>query len=71
MKSYVLEFFHVGFCHKIGQGHQLNDLVSTVVPDAKCKVLWPLVNSGPGEEVLKIFTIYGRGGHIGHVTWTV
>ena len=24
-----------------------------------------------GEEVLKVFTIYGRGSHIGHVTWTV
>ena len=27
--------------------------------------------TGSGEEVLKIFYIYGRGGHIGHVTWTV
>ena len=27
-------------------------------------------STGSGEEVLKIFTIYGRGGHIGHVTWT-
>ena len=28
-------------------------------------------STGSGEEVLKIFTIYGRGGHIGHITWTV
>ena len=28
-------------------------------------------STGTGEEVLKVFTIYGRGGHIGHVTWTV
>ena len=38
--------FHVWSCYKIGQGHQLNDLVSTAVPDATCtcKVSWPLVN---------------------------
>ena len=28
-------------------------------------------STGSGEEGLKIFTIYGRGGHTGHVTWTV
>ena len=28
-------------------------------------------STGSGEEVLKVFTIYGRGGHFGHVTWTV
>ena len=28
-------------------------------------------STGSGEEVLKVFTIYGHGGHIGHVTWTV
>ena len=28
--------------------------------------------SGSGEEVfLKVFTIYGRGGHLGHVTLTI
>ena len=28
--------------------------------------------SGSGEEdFLKVFTIYGRGGHLGHVTWTI
>ena len=30
---------------------------------------WPF---GSGEEdFFKVFTIYGRGGHHGHVTWTV
>ena len=24
-----------------------------------------------GEEVLKAFTIYGHGDHLGHVTWTI
>ena len=23
------------------------------------------------EEFLKVFTIYGHGGHLGHVTWTI
>ena len=28
--------------------------------------------SGSGEEDLKSFyTIYGHGGHLGHVTWTI
>ena len=28
--------------------------------------------SGSGEEdFFKVFTIYGRGGHLGHVTWTI
>ena len=26
--------------------------------------------SGSGEEFLKVFTIYGHGGHLGFVTWT-
>ena len=24
-----------------------------------------------GEDYKKIFTIYGHGGHLGHVTWTI
>ena len=27
--------------------------------------------SGSGEEDFKVFTIYGHGGHFGHVTWTI
>ena len=27
--------------------------------------------SGSGEFFEKVFTIYGRGGHLGHVTWTI
>ena len=29
---------------------------------------WP---TGSGEDFLKVFTIYGHGGHLGHVTWTI
>ena len=27
--------------------------------------------SGSGEEDFKAFTIYGHGGQLGHVTWTI
>ena len=27
--------------------------------------------SGSGEDFLRVFTIYGRGGHLGHVTKTI
>ena len=28
-------------------------------------------STGSGEDFLKVFTIYGHGGHIGHVTLRV
>ena len=49
----------------------LNYLVSTRVPDASCQVSQPFVNWFWRRRVLKAFIIYGRGGHIGHVTWTI
>ena len=27
--------------------------------------------TGSGEDFLRVFTIYGHGGHLGHVTWTI
>ena len=27
--------------------------------------------AGSGEDFLRVFTIYGRGGHLGHVIWTI
>ena len=29
---------------------------------------WP---AGSGEDFFKVFAIYGHGGHLGHVTWTI
>ena len=26
---------------------------------------------GSGEEILYVFTMYGHGGHLGHVIWTI
>ena len=28
-------------------------------------------STGSGEDFLKVFTIYGQGGHLGHVTWNI
>ena len=28
-------------------------------------------HAGAGEDFFKVFTIYGHGGHLGHVTWTI
>ena len=27
--------------------------------------------AGSGEDFLRFFAIYGHGGHLGHVTWTI
>ena len=27
--------------------------------------------SGSSRRFLKVFTIFGHGGHLGHVTWTI
>ena len=27
--------------------------------------------TGSGEDIFRVFIIYGRGGHLGHVTWTI
>ena len=68
MKSYVLEFFHVWSCHKIGQGQSkviiwiILLVLGYQMLHAKFHGHW---STGSGEEVLKVFTIYGRGGHIG------
>ena len=32
------------------------------------KEIGPLV---PEENFFKVFTIYGRGGHLGHLTWAI
>ena len=74
MKSHVLGVSHVWSCHKIGQGQ------SKVIIWIILLGLWyPMLHAkfhghcttGSGEEVLEVFTIYGHGGHIGHVTGTV
>ena len=52
------------------QDHHLNYLSVLWYPmlHAKYHEHW---STASGEEILKVFTIYGHGGHIGHVTVTV
>ena len=35
---------------------------------AKFKIIGLLVLE---KKIFKVFTIYGHGGHLGHVTWTI
>ena len=55
-------------CRKIGQdqpkGHHLCNHGSTWVPNATYQVSRSLVNWFWGRRFLKVFTIYGHGGHI-------
>ena len=53
------------------QGHHLNKLLWTVVPNATYQVPWKLSNRLWCRRFLKGFTIYGCGGHHGHMTWTI
>ena len=49
------------------QGHHLNNLGSTQLPNASYQVPRPSDNWF-WRRYLKVFTIYGHGGHFGHVT---
>ena len=53
------------------QGHYLNNLGSTPVPNTAYQVSRPSVHWLKSRRFLKALTIYGHGGHVGHVTWTV
>ena len=53
---------------KIGQGHNLNKIGRTLVPDAAYQVS---KSSAFRRRFFKIFTIYGHGGHLGHVTRSI
>ena len=50
------------------QGHHLNKLWWAGVPDATYQVLWKSVHWFQRRRFLKDFTMYGHGGHLGHVT---
>ena len=59
-----------GPCRKIGQGHYRVIIYINFV-DLECPMLHVKFQdhrtSGSGE----VFTIYGHGSHLGHVTWTI
>ena len=60
-------------CRKIGQGHPMviiwsnYDGLESQMLHTKFRENWP---AGSGEKNFwVVFTIYGRGGHLGNVTW--
>ena len=62
-------------CHKVGQGQPrliiCANLVGPTSPmiHTKSQSQWPL--GFREEEIKRVFTIYGRGGHVSHVTTTI
>ena len=59
-------------CHKLGQGH-CKVIICTNYDGPACPMLHTKFQGhrpfGSGEEDFwRVFTIYGRGGHLGHVT---
>ena len=50
------------------QGHNLNNLGSTCIDNATYQVSRSSVYWFWSRRFLKVFTIYGHGGHLGHVT---
>ena len=53
------------------QGQHLNDCGYTGVPSAMYQVSRPSVHVFWKIRFLKVFTIYGHGGHTGHMTWRI
>ena len=74
MKPYVLAFSHSGLCRKIGQDQPKVTICAIMVVlgylmlHTKFQGHW---STGSGEDFLKVFTIYGHIGPIGHVTLRV
>ena len=50
------------------QGHNLNNLNSTCIDNATYKVSRSWCIGSGEEDFFKVFTIYGHGSHVGHVT---
>ena len=56
---------------KVNPGHNLNDLISAHVHTATNQVSRPFVYWFWRRTFFRVFTIYGCGGHVGHVTRTI
>ena len=50
------------------QGHYLNKLLLAGVPDGIYQFHGNRLASSNEEDFKRVFTIYGRGGHLGHMT---
>ena len=54
---------------KINPGHNLNNSGSTPI---RCYILsFKVIGLLVLETIFKVFTIYGHGGHVDHVTQTI
>ena len=62
-------------CRKIGQGQPRviiwTNLVVLEYPMLHTNFQGHQLFGSREEDFLKVFTIHGHGGHIGHVTWTI
>ena len=62
-------------CHNVGQGQPrliiCANLVGATSPmlHTKSQGHWPF--GSREEDIQRVFTIYGHGGHLGHVTSTI
>ena len=69
-KSLCFQNWH---CRKIGQGHPrviiLSNYDGLKSPMLHIKFRGNRPTGSGEEDFLRVFTIYGRGGHLGHVTW--
>ena len=54
-----------------GLGHHLYKFCRAWVPSATCQVSRSQDFKFFRRRFLKVFTIYGHGGHLGHVTWII
>ena len=70
-KAYVTKFDLGLKWVKINPGSYLNNLGSTRIHTATYQVSRSSVNWFWRRRFFKVFTIYGHGGHPGHVTRTV
>ena len=64
-------FYHI--CRKIGQGHPKVMAYTNYdgpVPNATYQVSMKSVHRFQRRRFLKVFTIYGHGGHLGNVIFT-
>ena len=62
-------------CRKIGQGQPRVTIYTNFVelesPMLHAKFQHHRTSGSGEEDFQKVFTIYGRGGHLDHVTWTI
>ena len=67
-KAYVTKFDLGENRSRSTQGHNLNNFGSTPIHNTTYQVSRSLVYWFWRRRFFKVFTIYGHGGHVGHVT---